>query len=242
MKVGIVSDVHGNFAALEAVLALMRDRGVTRHVCCGDVVGYGPDPNKCVEAVRNLRAPCVAGNHDSGVIGRTSISSFNDAAATAVLWTRENLGAAHRAYLESLSLTEREGPLFIVHASPSEPDEWAYVTGLRDAEEEMAYFPDQVCVVGHSHLPFAVERLPGQPARLIREDSFELKPEGKYLVNAGSVGQPRDGDSRACAVIHNTRTGTISFLRVEYDIAAVQQRIRAAGLPEFLADRLARGR
>ncbi len=242
MKTGILSDIHGNFAALEAVLEVMKDRGVTRFICCGDIVGYGPDPNRCVETIRSLHAVCVAGNHDHGAVGKTSIRSFNDSAATAVRWTRSKLSIANRVYLENLPLTERLEPMLIVHASPSEPDEWFYLTNLADAEEEMEYYPDRVCLVGHTHCPFAVEQLPGQRARLITEDSFELKSEARYLINVGSVGQPRDGDPRACAVIYNSRTGVLSFYRVEYDVAATQKRIRAADLPQVLADRLVQGR
>ncbi|MEO0078988.1 MAG: metallophosphoesterase family protein, partial [candidate division WOR-3 bacterium] len=203
MKTGIISDIHGNLAALEAVLALMRDRGVTRFVCCGDIVGYGPDPNGCVEAIRNLHTVCVAGNHDYGVVGKTSIRAFNESAAAAVTWTRNKLSLANRVYLENLPLTERLDPMLIVHASPSEPEEWVYLLSLVEVEEEMNYYPDRICLVGHSHHPFAVERLPGQQARFITADSFELQPEARYLINVGSVGQPRDGDPRACAVIYN---------------------------------------
>lgn len=242
MKTGILSDIHGNLAALEAVLALMKDRGVTRFVCCGDVVGYGPDPNRCIEAIRSLHAVCVAGNHDYGAVGKTSIRAFNDSAATAVLWTRSKLSVVNRVYLENLPLTERLDPLLIVHASPSEPEEWVYLASLAEAEEEMEFYPDRVCLVGHSHLPFVVERLPGRRAQLVTEDSFELKPDARYLVNVGSVGQPRDGDPRACVVIYNSRTGVLSFHRVEYDVAAVQKKMGAAGLPQALADRLAKGR
>ncbi len=242
MKTGILSDIHGNLAALEAVLALMKDRGVTRYVCCGDIVGYGPDPNRCIETIRSLHTVCVAGNHDYGVVGKTSIRAFNDSAAAAVLWTREKLSAVNRVYLENLPLAERLDPMLIVHASPSEPEEWVYLLSLAEAEEEMDYYPDRVCLVGHSHHPFAVERLPGQRAQLVIADSFELKPEARYLVNVGSVGQPRDGDPRASAVIYNSRTSTLSFHRVEYDIVSVQKKMRAAGLPQNLADRLAQGR
>jgi diadenosine tetraphosphatase ApaH/serine/threonine PP2A family protein phosphatase len=242
MKTGIMSDIHGNMAALEAVLTLMKNRGVSRYVCCGDIVGYGPDPNRCVETIRSLRPLCVAGNHDYGVVGKTSIKAFNDSAAAAALWTRKKLTAANRVYLENLPLTERLEPLLVVHASPSEPEEWAYLTTLAEAEEEMGYYPDTVCLVGHSHLPFAVELVPGQAAQLITADSFTLSPGAKYLINVGSVGQPRDGDPRACAVIYNSRTGAFSFHRVEYDIGAVQKKMRAADLPQYLIDRLAKGR
>jgi len=242
MKLGIFSDVHSNLEALQAVLALLRDMGVNRYICCGDIVGYGPDPNKCVELVRGLKPICVAGNHDYGVVGRTATNGFNSAALKALAWTKEQITRTNRNYLESLVLTERTDPLYIVHASPSEPEEWAYVITVGEAEEEMEYYPDAVCLVGHSHYPFAVERLPGEPARLIRQDSFEVKPQARYFVNAGSVGQPRDGDPRACCIVYNLRANTMTFHRVPYNVAAVQRKITAAGLPEYLAARLTSGR
>ena len=242
MKLGIISDVHGNLEALEAVTRLLRDKGATRFVCCGDVVGYGPDPNLCVETIRGTHCACVAGNHDYAVMGKAPLDGFNSAATQAVLWTRSQLTESNRLYLENLYLTAEDGPLLIVHSSPSDPDAWEYVLTLREVADEMNYYPGGVCVVGHSHQPLAVERLPGKPARFVREDSFCIRPDAKYFVNAGSVGQPRDGDPRACGLLYDAGKQSITRYRVSYNIAAVQAKMRAAGLPEFLASRLELGR
>ena len=242
MKFGIISDIHGNLEALTAVVGVLRDKGATRFVCCGDIVGYGPDPNRCVEIIRGLGCICVAGNHDWAAVGSIPINSFNSSAATAVLWTRPLLSESNRLYLESLPLTAEEGPLFIVHSSPSAPDAWEYVLTLRQAGREMEHLAGGVCVVGHSHQPLAVERLPGKQARQFRDDTFDIRPEVKYFVNAGSVGQPRDGDPRACCMLYDDGQQSMTYLRVSYDIPAVQARIRAAGLPDYLASRLESGR
>ena len=242
MKLGIISDIHGNLEALEAVVGVLRDKGATRFACCGDVVGYGPDPNRCAEIVHGLGCVCVAGNHDYGVAGRIPLTGFNSAAIRAALWTRPLLTASNRLYLESLSLTAEEGSLFFVHSSPSAPEAWEYVLSVREAGREMERFAGGLCVVGHSHQPFAAERLPGRPARLVREDAFHVLPDARYFINAGSVGQPRDGDPRACCMLYDGETQSMTYLRVSYDIPAVQAKIRAAGLPEYLASRLESGR
>ncbi len=242
MKLGIISDIHANLEALEAVLGALKDKGATRFICCGDVVGYGPDPNRCVEIVRELGCVAVAGNHDWGVVGRTPLTGFNPAARQAALWTQPLLAEPNRSYLGCLSLTADEGPLFIVHSSPSAPETWDYVLNVREAAHEIERCSSASCVAGHSHQPLAVERLPGRPARLVRRPSFPVRPDARYFINAGSVGQPRDGDPRACCLLYDDDTRTMAYIRVPYDIAAVQAKIRAAGLPEPLAARLATGR
>ena len=242
MKLGILSDVHGNMEALEAVVGLLRDKGATRFICCGDIVGYGPDPSRCIETIREMHCACVAGNHDLAAVGSIPIRDFNSAAARAALWTRDQLAESSRLYLENLPLTYNEEPLLIVHSSPSAPDAWLYVLTLHEAADEMEHYPGGVCVVGHSHQPLAFERLPGKPARRFREDGFDIRPDAKYFINAGSVGQPRDGDPRACGLLYDDGNQTMTRFRVPYDIAAVQGKMRAAGLPEFLASRLETGR
>jgi len=242
LKLGIFADVHGNLEALEAVVRLLRDRGATRFICCGDIVGYGPDPNLCVETVRRMHCTCVAGNHDHGAVGKVRVDHFNSPATQALLWTRARLTESNRLYLENLPLTAVESPLLVVHASPSAPDAWEYVLTAREAAVEMEHYADGACVVGHSHQPLAVERLPGKPGRLIRPDSFTLRPYAKYFISAGSVGQPRDGDPRACCLLYDDDTQGMLYLRVPYDVPAVEAKIRAAGLPEYLASRLESGR
>ncbi|MEO0086075.1 MAG: metallophosphoesterase family protein [candidate division WOR-3 bacterium] len=242
MRIGVVSDIHANLEALEAVLAVLRGRGADHFASCGDIVGYGPDPGPCVDIVSRLHGWAVAGNHDIAVLGMANAAAFNSAAGTALTWTRRQLTSNHRLYLRGLPFVSHFTPLVLVHGSPSAPAAWEYVFTLHDAEAQMAYYSEAVCLAGHSHYPFAVERVAGQPARLLTESSWELRPDAKYFVNAGSVGQPRDGDPRASCLLYDDRARRMEFLRVEYDIAAVQRKIRSAGLPEFLAARLASGR
>jgi len=242
VRIGVISDIHGNLEALEAVVAVLRDKGATQFVCCGDIVGYGSDPNLCVEAIRRMRCTCVAGNHDYGAIGKVPIDGFNSVAAQALLWTRGRLTESNRLFLEKLPLTAEEGPLFVVHSSPSAPAAWEYVLNLRAADREMEHYAGGVCMVGHSHQPFAAERQPGRPARIVRGDTFKVLAKARYFINAGSVGQPRDCDPRACCLMYDEAVQEVTYLRVAYDIAAVQAKIRAAGLAEYLASRLESGR
>jgi len=242
MKLGIISDIHSNLSALEAVLDHLSGKGASEYLCCGDLVGYGPDPAACLKRLRRLKLTVVAGNHDQGILGQTPVSAFNRAAQAAITWTRKQLKEDDFAFLDSLPLVERRGSFCLVHGSPSAPEHWEYIFSVREAAEEMSYFSENCCIVGHSHYPFAVERRNGDDVHLLAHSGFELKPELKYLVNAGSVGQPRDGDPRACCLLFDTSTKVMTFHRVEYDIASVQVRVRAAGLPEFLATRLASGR
>lgn len=242
MKVGIFSDVHANLEALDAVLSFLSNQGAQSFACCGDLVGYGPDPAACIERVRSLGGPVVAGNHDYGAVGRITLSNFNQAARQALNWTRDQLSDEDGAYLGALPLTQDLGPIHLVHSSPSAPDQWEYVLTVIEADQELDHVTGQLCVIGHSHYPFVVERRPGEAARLVTDGTNELRPDSKYLVNVGSVGQPRDGDPRACCLLCNQDTGTLSLHRVEYDISAVQAKMREAGLPEFLANRLTLGR
>lgn len=241
MKLGILSDIHANHDALAGVVELLRGRGATGFLCAGDIIGYGPDPVACIELVRGLRATVVAGNHDWGAVGRYPATSFNEFARAALAWTAEQLGEGEAAFLDSLPLVEEADPCHLVHGAPSAPDAWDYVFSAREAAEEMDSFNLPLCIVGHSHYPFAAERRDGV-TRLLPLTGFAVRPDGRYLVNVGSVGQPRDGDPRACCALFDTATREFSFFRVAYDVPAVQARMRRAGLPGFLAERLAGGR
>jgi diadenosine tetraphosphatase ApaH/serine/threonine PP2A family protein phosphatase len=242
VKTGVVSDVHSNIEALQAVLARLRDIGVEQVLCCGDIVGYGPDPRACIAAVRELVGPVVAGNHDWGVLGRTPATSFNFTARAAIRWTATEARGEDRAYLASLPLTLSHPPFFLVHCAPSDPEGWGYVLSPTEAEAELAACDEPVCLLGHSHQPLVVEKEPGEPARILVGERFTIRPGARYLINAGSVGQPRDGDPRASCLVVDSETDEAGFERVEYDIPAVQRKIVSAGLPSFLAERLATGR
>ncbi|NPV14097.1 metallophosphoesterase [candidate division WOR-3 bacterium] len=242
MILGVLSDIHGNLEALTAVLQLFNEKGVQTVLCAGDIVGYGPDPERCIEQLQKIGAKTVAGNHEWGVLGRTDIDSFNHSARFAIKWTQKRLSAAQREYLGNLPLIYQFGPIHMVHAAPSDPSSWDYLLSLEDVAGEMGAFTQDICIVGHTHIPMAVERISGSRVQLKKADGFYIREDAKYLLNTGSVGQPRDGDTRACCLIINMTERSVSFYRVGYDIRATQQKMRQAGLPEELAERLARGR
>jgi len=250
----VISDIHGNLEALEAVLADMPD-GVELVYCLGDVVGYGASPNECCDLVRERGMPTISGNHDLAVTDlSTDLNWFNPVAAAAVLWTREQLSEENAEFLRTRPRTiSTEGALF-VHGSIRDPDE--YITTSSAAEENLALLKSRypgtpVCFFGHTHVK-AVAPPPADGA-VLGEGRFDLGVGGPYLVNPGSVGQPRDGDPFASYVLveeggieaaENGRPAgpVVTYRPVEYDIERAQAKIRAAGLPEMLAERLAVGR
>jgi diadenosine tetraphosphatase ApaH/serine/threonine PP2A family protein phosphatase len=240
VRYAILSDIHGNLDALQAVLADATPR-VDALICLGDVVGYGPDPGPCLELMAERAVVLVAGNHEHGVAGRLDLDWFNTYARAAVEWTRARLDGDHRHYLGGLPLTADLDDATFVHASPREPEEWEYLVSAEDGFEAFASFATRLCFVGHSHRPavwalgsWGPEFLPG---------GFDLAVEvgRRYIVNVGSVGQPRDRDCRAAYAIWDVGARRIAGRRVAYDVAAVRRKIARAGLPAFLADRLAVG-
>jgi diadenosine tetraphosphatase ApaH/serine/threonine PP2A family protein phosphatase len=237
MRLGIVSDIHGNLEALETVLADLDRRGVDDLVCLGDFVGYGASPNECVDQLRPRISGAVVGNHDAAAIGRLSLGDFNSDAATAARWTEQALSPETRAYLESLPYTIERGAALLVHASPLEPQAWHYVLSPVDAAEEFGAFDQPICFIGHSHFPGAFEK-EGDSLRYTRVADVETKEGCRYIVNVPSVGQPRDSDPRAGYTVWDSAKGTLEQIRLEYDVDGAMKRIRDAGLPAFLAERL----
>lgn len=223
------------------MLDFLRQNDCSRLVCCGDIVGYGPDPAACIESLRANRVSVVCGNHDAAAVGRKSTDDFSTAAAQAIVWTRGVLRDDDVLFLENLPLTERLNPFLFVHGAPGEPEAFDYILSIRDAQDALEDCTDRLCIVGHTHQPLVAELVNGEPLQILRPDRFIVRDNARYLVNVGSVGQPRDGDPRACCAIYDTASGEFSFHRLPYDVTAVQSRIRSAGLPEFLAARLASG-
>lgn len=241
MRIGVFSDVHANLEALTTVLELFWKQDVRWLLCCGDIVGYGPDPERCIDLVRASRAKVVAGNHDWAVVGQIGVGGFNPVAAQAVNWTQSRLDEHQLNYLRNLPLTDDVGPFHLVHSAPSDPSAWEYILTLEEAAAEMGSFISDICFIGHSHIPMAVERISGRQARLVTENPFELRPDARYLINVGSVGQPRNGDPRACCLILDWDERKAEFHRLKYDFTITQKKIAAAGLPQFLAERLSSG-
>jgi diadenosine tetraphosphatase ApaH/serine/threonine PP2A family protein phosphatase len=244
MRVAVVSDIHSNLVAFEAVL---RHAEVSHAIdalwCLGDTVGYGPQPNECIALLRRADHHAVAGNHDLAGCGRMGTDEFNEAAAEAARWTAEQLSAAARAYLNDLPLVVSEGDFTLVHGSLRWP-QWEY---LLSSEQALAHFELQATPyswVGHSHLSFScreeVARVPAlRPA--VDGQCLELG-EPRMILNPGSVGQPRDGDPRAAYAVCDTQALVVTFHRVEYDIATTQRAMEAARLPRWLSERLSYGR
>lgn len=243
MKIGIFSDVHGNLEALDAVLIAMRHAGVERYWCLGDTVGYGADPNACSRLVRDTAHAVVLGNHDAACVGAEDPAKFNPNAQRAVAWTAERLEPEHRTWLRQLPLTESISDNLLVHASPHEPANWHYIhTRMKagDVVKGFAATQARCAFVGHSHQQLVLVRHEEEFFRFLGT-ALRLEEGRRYLVNVGSVGQPRDRDPRAAWALYDTDTGAISLERTPYDIPTAQRKIRDAGLPPQLADRLETG-
>jgi predicted phosphodiesterase len=241
MRYAVLSDVHANIEALDAVIRDIDLRKIEDVYFLGDAVGYGPNPNECVEILRERCKALIAGNHDWGAIGLTDISYFNANARYAVEWTTGVMTEKNKKILKSLPVRQemKAMDILLVHSTPREPEAWHYLLTLRDAEMNFHYFDSSVCFLGHSHLPFIVEKYPSGDLVTYKE-AAGIKKGSRYIVNAGSVGQPRDGDPRACyAVVDDEGIGIV---RVPYDIPGVQNKMRREHLPAALVERLRIGR
>jgi predicted phosphodiesterase len=246
LKHAILADIHSNLSALEAVLADIKTRGGTDDIwCLGDIVGYGPDPHRCIEVLTAYHLICIAGNHDRAAIGKLNTSDFNPEAAEAVRWTSLQLKSEDILFLGELPLVIENGEFTLAHGSPREPV-WEYVLSSDDAEQNLGYFKTPYCFIGHSHIPMVFEfNSPRSGTKLTFDsDNFggEIKlADARLILNPGSVGQPRDRDPRAGYAIYDSDARTVRLFRVEYDIAATQMRMRQAGLPSRLISRLSSG-
>jgi len=233
----ILSDLHGNLEALEAVLADLERVRPASVVCLGDFVGYGASPNECIERLRPRLAGAVVGNHDYAACGRLPLDLFHPDAATAARWTGGTLTPENCAYLLSLPFELTWRGTRLTHAAPAAPAEWRYVLTMEDALEETSAYSERLCFIGHSHFPCAFDRDQKQ-VRYTRAAEIRLAPGHRYLVTVGSVGQPRDGDPRAGYVLYDEDAAVIRDVRLEFDVTGAMRRIVAAGLPGFLAERL----
>lgn len=241
MKTAIISDIHANLEALQTALTFIKSQKVNRIICLGDIVGYGPRPNECADIVREVCKTCLLGNHDEAAVGGASIEHFNDYAREAMLWTREQLRDDTTAYLKDLPLLIDDSPgVAFVHSTPVAPQEWNYILNSFEAQMQLDNAENQLKLVflGHSHIPIVFSYNHGPI--MGRKMQLDLDND-RYIVNVGSVGQPRDGDPRASFVIWDETENTIEYHRLDYDIFGTYQEIMKAGLPRFLADRLLMG-
>ena len=233
----IVSDIHGNLEALEAVLEDIERHRPASIVCLGDFVGYGASPNECIDRLRPMIEHAVAGNHDLAACGRLRLTYFNNNAALAATWTESTLTPENRAYLQGLPFSVKWLDTLLVHASPAEPEDWHYVLSPAEAEAEMDAYQEPVCFIGHSHYPGNFDRA-GDTLHYSRNLEVRLEKGHRYLINVASVGQPRDGDPRAGYALYDDLERRVRHVRIDYDMAGAMRRILDAGLPRFLAERL----
>lgn len=240
MRVAVISDVHANFHALEAVLEQIDAEQPDAIWCLGDVVGYGPLPNECCDVVRERCDLCLVGNHDLVALGRISVSDFNDEAAAAATWTSEVLSAESRAFLEGLEPSATVANVDLFHASARDPV-WEYVLTEAAAEATLELAAAPFVLVGHSHVALALTQLDDGVAGGLAPGGTDVRLEGRWLLNPGSVGQPRDGDPRAAWLLLDLDEMFAAFQRVPYSIEQTQNEMRERGLPRMLAARLARG-
>ena len=269
MRYAILSDIHANLEALNVVMDKCREVGAEKYICLGDIVGYNANPHECLEIIRSLDlVGTVKGNHDEYVSNNDEVmEGFNPHARQAVLWTKAQLSEEERSWLAKLpmKMTIRGANITIVHATLDTPEAWGYVFDVHHAADNFNYQFTQLCFCGHSHVPIAFCKKPvtvqsGKPIEELTDWAFkrseglfatnpdvadnitlDLQPRWKYLVNIGSVGQPRNRDPRVSFAVYDSEYRRLTRYRLPYDIGKAQAKIREAGLPERLAVRLANG-
>ncbi len=245
MRFAIFSDIHANLEAFEAVMSHMNKQGIDRYICLGDWVGYGPNPTACIEMGRDIPGLIsLAGNHDWAVLNRFNYMSFNKIALEAIQWTQKRLNKDDRKFLDDLSLEYSEDDMLFVHASPHQPEEWKYVITSFDAKagfEEMNRKGAKISFIGHTHYP-GIFRDTGDKEEYKPDASeFSLDEKGQYIINVGSVGQPRDKNPNACYVSYDTTSRKLTFHRIPYPVNKVQEKILNSQLHPLSAVRLSKG-
>jgi predicted phosphodiesterase len=233
MYIAIISDIHSNLEALERTLELARERSVDEIICLGDIVGYGADPNACIDLVRDRTPYVLLGNHDQAAVDLSMTEHFNPYARLAAEWTHDEITPENAAYVSGLPLTlQRHGVLF-VHSSPFEPEQWHYIISPADAKFNFEHFTEPICFLGHSHTP-----------GVFSEDLWarDVVRGNRFIVNVGSVGQPRDGNWQLSFGVFDTEQWTYHNVRADYDVKTAAAKIRQAGLPKPLAERILIGR
>jgi len=240
VRYAILSDIHANYDALEAVLKELEKENIDQYVCVGDIVGYGAEPDRCVDKIKDLVVACVAGNHDFATIEKTNIEFFNAYAKEATLWTRQRLSEENKKYLEDLKLVEEINGFTIVHGTLYAPALFDYIQTTFDAYLSLQVLDKQLCFVGHSHVPISF--FLDDAVTYSVESEIELKPGTKAIINVGSVGQPRDDNPKAAYAIYDTEKSKVWIKRAEYDVESAAKKIEEAGLPEILGERLKYGR
>jgi len=218
VKIAVFGDVHANLEALTAVLDDAAQLGVSHYACTGDVVGYNANPHECVETIRRLGCPVVMGNHDEEAVSNDAIVGMSERARLAMEWTRANLTTEDKRWLSDLEMVRQVRDFTVVHATLDSPRSWAYVMNRFDALASFSYQFTNVCFYGHTHTPVVYVRSPQQVLRESHADPIRIEPGRKYLINIGSVGQPRDGDPRAAYALYDMERAEVVIRRVPYDL------------------------
>ncbi|MFC2068476.1 metallophosphoesterase family protein [Chloroflexota bacterium] len=244
MRYAIISDIHANMTAFTSVLNDIERRGGTEEIwCLGDVVGYGPDPQQCLNLLRQYTNVCVAGNHDWAATGKLDTSEFNPDATNACHWTTRQLSSADKEYLVNLPLVISKNDFTLVHGSPRDPLR-EYLVTTSQAENNSAYYQTLFCLVGNSHIPlvFRYDKTGGYSLSQLSTSKGIILAKSRLIINPGSIGQPRDGDPRASYAIYDSETRLVRLHRVPYEIEFTQKKMIKYGLPTSLAARLSFGR
>lgn len=234
--------MHGNLPALEATLADAAAHGAEYLAFLGDAVGYGPEPNECVALLAQSCAVCLMGNHDYAALGSLSIDEFNGYAREAMLVTRQALTDVTLATLTGYRQVHVDPPYHMVHSSPDEPLAWNYIVDLRDAIPQFKHFREPFCLVGHSHKPLVAIQRPSGAFASSEESRLKIEESFRYLINVGSVGQPRDGNPDACYLLVDEEEGSLEIRRAAYPVDRVQAAMEELNMPAFLIERLAVGK
>ncbi|MCX5681095.1 MAG: metallophosphoesterase family protein [Candidatus Omnitrophica bacterium] len=242
MRYGIFADIHGNLEALTAVLAALKNEKVDEYHCCGDVVGYGANPSECISQIHKIKCICVAGNHDWAVAGKIVTDNFSSHARSAVEWTCTHINPCDKEFLESLDLVYRNNEFIVVHGTLDCPQEFDYLRSRDQAIRSFAVMNRRICFIGHSHVPGIFDEKEDGSLEVSKSYKIDIALGCRYIINVGSVGQPRDGNPEAAYGIFDSSVKTIEIKRVRYDIASAKKKILDAGLPSELGSRLASGR
>ena len=241
MKYAIISDIHSNLEALQTTLEHIKNEKVDKVVCLGDIVGYGPNPKECINLIKSIAgAEVLLGNHDAGIINKTDINEFNEYAKQAIEINKGLLSEEEEKYLSTLKEKHSETGILFVHGSPRDSLN-EYLSTMKKLQENMDLFSERICFVGHTHLPLVYVKTDlgtDYVENVENNQEIDILDDRRYIVNAGSVGQPRDEDNRVCFLYYDTDEKKITYQRLKYDIESVKKRMKSIGLPGYLINRL----
>ena len=244
MRFAFISDIHANLEALETVIEDIENQNIDEVICLGDIVGYGANPNECVDLVSKKCPVTLLGNHDAAAVDMLSTQHFNIHAKIAIEWTSQTLKKESKNFLSSLPLKTAKPSMTLVHATPYEPNMWYYITSLEEAAFNFQFFDTQLCLVGHTHIPIIIV-LDKDKELYVHQDTFIKLSDvegARLLINVGSVGQPRDRNPRSCYGIFDSDAGEFYYRRIAYSIEKTQMKMKKIKMPEFLISRLEDGR